>query len=44
MGRDGVMYLLIENPEDVDRLGNVIPREERRIEENPLVKTNRPGL
>ena len=44
MVRDGVMYLLlIENPENVDRLGNVIPREERLIEENPPV-TNRPGL
>ena len=43
MGRDGVMYLLIENPENVDRLGNVIPREERLVEENPPI-TNRPGL
>ena len=25
-GRDEVMYLLIENLENVDRLGNVIPR------------------
>lgn len=43
MGRDGSMYLLIENPENVDQLGNPIPREERLIEENPPV-TNRPGL
>ena len=43
IGQDGVMYLLIKNPKEVDRLGNVIPREERLIEENPPV-TNRPGL
>ena len=47
MGREGVMYLLTENPENVDRLGNIVPMEEklkeRLIEENPPV-TNRPGL
>lgn len=43
MGQDGVMYLLTENPENVDRLGNVVQREERHVEENPPV-TNRPGL
>ena len=30
MGRGGVMYLLIENPKNVDRLGNVVQREERQ--------------
>lgn len=43
MGRDGSMYLLIENPEDVDQLGNPTPREEKLIEENPPI-TNRPRL
>ena len=37
MGRDGCMYILTENPEDVDQLGNPIPRGERFIEENTLV-------
>ena len=39
MGRDGSMYLLVENPENVDRLGNTILREERLIEENPPVRS-----
>ena len=41
MGRDGSMYLLIENPGNVDQLGNTILREEKLIEENPPV-TDRP--
>ena len=47
MGRDGVMYMLIDNPKNVDRLGNVSQREERLkerlIDENPPIP-NRPGL
>ena len=37
MGRDGSMYLLVENPKNVDQLGNPIPREERLIEANPPI-------
>lgn len=37
------MYLLIENPEYVDQLGNPISREEKLLEENPPIK-DRPGL
>ena len=35
MGGDGCMYLLTETPEDVDQLGNFIPRKGKLIEEGP---------
>ena len=38
MGRDGVMYLFVPDPEIVDILGTVVPRE------NPLVTEGPPAL
>ena len=38
------MYLITKNPEDVDPLGNLVPREERLIEEHPPVIIDRPRL
>ena len=35
MGRDECMYILTENPEDVDQLGNPMPRKEKLIEKSP---------
>ena len=35
MGRDGSMYVLIENPEEVDKLGTRIHMEVRLDEEGP---------
>ncbi len=35
MGRDASMYLLIENPDEVDKLGNTAPRETKSLEEGP---------
>ena len=37
MGRDGCMYLITNTPHDVDQLGNLIPKREMFIEENPPI-------
>ena len=43
MGRDGTMYLMTDNPEDMDRMGNLVRREEQVIDEGPP-RVNRPEL
>ena len=43
MGRDGTMYLMTDNPDDMDRMGNLVRREEQVIEEGPP-RVNRPEL
>ena len=35
MGKDGSMFVLMEFPKEVDKLGNLIPREMRVEEEGP---------
>ena len=37
MGRDGCMYLITNTPYDMDQLGNLIPKREMFIEENPPI-------
>ena len=42
-GRDGTMYLMTDNPEDMDRMGNLVRRKEQVIDEGPP-RVNRPEL
>ena len=35
MGKDAVMYLIVDKPEDVDTLGNIMPGQPAQVDEGP---------